>query len=317
MTKEIEHVIEVEHLTKRYGALLAVNDLSFTVRRGEVFAFLGANGAGKTTTVEIIETIRTPTSGKVCLFGLDVTKKKREFIHRIGVLPQGFNSFDRITVRETLQYYARLFGCRNADLDGLIALADLKDKTHEQFHKLSGGLKQRLGIAVALVNDPEVVFLDEPTTGLDPHARREVWAVLLDLKNKGKTIFLTTHYMEEAEFLADRVAILSKGRIVALDSPGHLTESHANYLVLTLQAVEERASEIIRKMGFAPVQDNHRNIKVRLERADDVQKILNAIQASAATFRGLDVRKPNLEEVFLSLTGEAGREDHAGGWGAE
>jgi ABC-2 type transport system ATP-binding protein len=317
MTKETEHVIEVEHLTKRYGALLAVNDLSFTVRQGEVFAFLGANGAGKTTTVEIIETIRTPTSGQVRLFGLDVTKKKREFIHRIGVLPQGFNSFDRITVRETLQYYARLFDCRSADLDGLIALADLKDKTYEQFHNLSGGLKQRLGIAVALVNDPEVVFLDEPTTGLDPHARREVWAVLLDLKNQGKTIFLTTHYMEEAEFLADRVAILAKGRIVALDSPAHLTESNANYLVLTLQSVEERASEIIRKMGFAPVRDNHRNIKVRLEHADDVQKILNAIQAGGATFRGLDVRRPNLEEVFLRLTGETGHEDPAGGGGAE
>jgi ABC-2 type transport system ATP-binding protein len=316
MTREAEQVIEVENLTKRYGALLAVNDISFTVRKGEVFAFLGANGAGKTTTVEIIETIRTPTSGQVRLLGLDVTKKKREFIHRIGVLPQGFNSFGRITVRETIQYYARLFGCKNADVAGLIALADLTDKTDEQFKNLSGGLKQRLGIAVALVNDPEVVFLDEPTTGLDPRARRAVWKVLLGLKNQGKTIFLTTHYMEEAEFLADRVAIISKGKIIALDSPGTLTESNANYMVLTLQSVDERAFEIIGKIGFEPVHDNHRNIKVRLERADDVQKILNAVQAGGATFRGLDVRKPNLEEVFLQLTGEALREGSAGAGGA-
>jgi ABC-2 type transport system ATP-binding protein len=317
MTREAEHVIEVENLTKRYGELLAVNDISFTVRKGEVFAFLGPNGAGKTTTVEIIETIRAPTSGKVRLLGMDVTKKKRDLVHRIGVLPQGFNSFDRITVRETLQYFSRLFGCRNTDVDGLIALADLKDKTHEQFKNLSGGLKQRLGVAVALVNDPEVVFLDEPTTGLDPRARREVWKVLLGLKNKGKTIFLTTHYMEEAEFLADRVAIISKGKIVALDSPGNLTEGNANYMVLTLQSVDESASGIIQKIGFEPVPDNHRNLKVRLAHADDVQKILSALQASGATFLGLDVRKPNLEEVFLKLTGEALYETGAGGRGAE
>lgn len=304
MTREAEHVIEVENLTKRYGELPAVDDVSFAVRKGEVFAFLGVNGAGKTTAVEIIETIRTPTSGTVRLLGMDVTKKKRDLVHRIGVLPQGFNSFDRITVRETIRYYSRLFGSENAAVDGLIDLADLKDKTHEQFRNLSGGLKQRLGIAVALVNDPDVVFLDEPTTGLDPRARREVWKVLLGLKDKGKTIFLTTHYMEEAESLADRVAIISEGKIVALDSPGMLTESNASYTVLTLQSCDERAITIIRELGFDPVCDNRRNIKVRLERTDDVQKILNAVEAGGATFLGLDVRRPNLEEVFLMLTGE-------------
>jgi ABC-2 type transport system ATP-binding protein len=297
--------------------LLAVNGISFTVRQGEVFAFLGPNGAGKTTTVEIIETIRTPTSGKVRVLGMDVTRKKHDLVHRIGVLPQGFSSFDRITVRETIQYYARLFCRRNTDVDGLIELADLKDKAQEQFKNLSGGLKQRLGIAVALVNDPEVVFLDEPTTGLDPRARREVWKVLLGLKNKGKTIFLTTHYMEEAESLADRVAIISRGKIVALDSPCNLTESNANYMVLTLLSVDERAYGIIRKIGFEPVHENHRKIKVRLERADDVRQILNAIQAGGATFLGLDVRKPNLEEVFLRLTGEALHQDPAGEKGLE
>jgi len=317
MTKEAEHAIEVEELTKRYGDLLAVNDISFTVRKGEVFAFLGANGAGKTTTVEIIETIRTPTSGKVSLLGMDVTKRKRDIVPRIGVLPQGFNSFDRITVRETLQYYSRLFRRRNSDIDGLIELVDLKEKTQEQFKDLSGGLKQRLGIAVALVNDPEVVFLDEPTTGLDPRARREVWNVLLGLKKKGKTVFLTTHYMEEAELLADTVAIISKGKIIAMDSPEALIEDNANCMVLTLQSVDEKIFEIVQKIGFEPVNDNHRNIKVRLQHTDDVQKILNATQEGGASFLGLDVRKPNLEEVFLKLTGEALHEDPAGGKGAE
>jgi ABC-2 type transport system ATP-binding protein len=312
MTKEAEHTIEVEKLTKRYGDLLAVNDISFNVRKGEVFALLGPNGAGKTTTVEIIDTIRTPTSGKVTLLGMDVTKKKHDIVPRIGVLPQGFSSFDRITVRETLQYYSRLFCRMNTDIDGLIGLVNLKDKTKEQYKNLSGGLKQRLGIAIALVNDPEVVFLDEPTTGLDPRARREVWKVLLSLKKRGKTVFLTTHYMEEAELLADTVAIISKGKIIAMGSPEVLIESNANYLVLTLRPVDEKVLKIVRKMGFEPVHDNHKDIKVTVEHTDDVRKMLNTIKDAGASLLSLDVRKPNLEEVFLKLTGEALSNDPAG-----
>ena len=308
MTTEPEHAIDVEKLTKRYGNLLAVNDISFHVRTGEVFAFLGPNGAGKTTTVEIIETIRPPTSGNVRLLGMDVTTRKRDIVPRIGVLPQGFSSFDRITVRETIQYYARLFGRRNADVDGLIELARLEDKRGEQFRNLSGGLKQRLGIAIALVNDPEVVFLDEPTTGLDPRARREVWDVLVSLKRNGKTVFLTTHYMEEAELLADTVAIISRGKIIAMGSPTELIEGNANYLVLTLKAIGGGPFDIIQRMGFEPVRDAHKNIKVRVEHTDDIQKILAAVKDAGESSLGLDVRKPNLEAVFLKLTGEALRE---------
>ncbi|NTW67688.1 MAG: ABC transporter ATP-binding protein [Nitrospirae bacterium] len=308
-----EHAIVVETLTKRYGNLLAVNGVSFTVRTGEVFAFLGPNGAGKTTTVEIIETIRAPTSGQVSLLGMDVTKRKRDIVPRIGVLPQGFSSFDRITVRETLQYYSRLFSCANTDIDGLIELVNLKDKTREQYKNLSGGLKQRLGIAIALVNDPEVLFLDEPTTGLDPRSRHEVWNLLLGLKEKGKTVFLTTHYMEEAEFLADTVAIISKGKIIAMGSPGALIERNANYLVLTLRSVDEKVFDIVREMGFEPVHDNHKDVRVRVERMDDVQKILNTVQEGGASLLSLDVRKPNLEDVYLKLTGEALHKEPAGG----
>jgi ABC-2 type transport system ATP-binding protein len=313
MANRAEHAIEVENLTKRYGDLLAVNSISFKVRKGEVFAFLGPNGAGKTTTVEIIDMIRAPTSGKVKLLGMDVTKEKLAIVPRIGVLPQDFSSFDRITVRETMQYYSRLFCCAKADIDGLIELVNLTDKAAEQYKNLSGGLKQRLGIAIALVNDPEVVFLDEPTTGLDPRARREVWEVLQGLKQKGKTIFLTTHYMEEAEILADTVAIISKGMIIATGSPAELIGGNANYLVLTLQSVDANAFEIIRKMGFEPVHDNHQDLKVRVEHTDDVLKILDAIKDAGASFLSLDVRRPNLEEVFLKLTGEALHEGPAEG----
>jgi ABC-2 type transport system ATP-binding protein len=309
MTTESPHAIDVENLTKRYGDLLAVNDISFHVRTGEVFAFLGPNGAGKTTTVEIIETIRIPTSGRVFVLGMDVTMRKRDIVPRIGVLPQGFSSFDKLTVRETIQYFARLFSSRSTDVDGLIELANLKDKINEQFKNLSGGLKQRLGIAIALVNDPEVVFLDEPTTGLDPRARREVWRVLLNLKKNGKTVFLTTHYMEEAELLADTVAIISKGNIIAMGSPDELIERNANYLVLTLKAVDRTPFDIIQRLGFEPVHDNHKHIKIRVEHPDDIRKILNALNDAGAPPLSLDVRRPNLEEVFLKLTGEALRED--------
>jgi ABC-2 type transport system ATP-binding protein len=317
-SKDAEHVIEVESLTKRYGDLLAVNEISFSVKKGEVFAMLGPNGAGKTTTVEIIDTIRRPTSGKVSLLGMDVTKKKHDIVPRIGVLPQGFSSFDRITVKETVRYYSRLFRCEDVDVDGLIELVKLTDKAHDQYKNLSGGLKQRLGIAIALVNDPEVVFLDEPTTGLDPRARREVWDVLLGLKKKGGTVFLTTHYIEEAELLADTVAIISTGKIIANGSPGALIESNANYLLLTLQSPDERAWAAVRKMGFEPVPDQHGDIKVRIGHADDVRKILSGLKDAGASFLGLDVRKPNLEEVFLKLTGDAlGEGPAAVGKGAE
>jgi ABC-2 type transport system ATP-binding protein len=317
MTRKTEYAIEVDNLTKRYGDFTAVDDISFTVSKGEVFAFLGPNGAGKTTTVEIIETIRTPTTGKVTLLGMDVTKKKHDIVSRIGVLPQGFSSFDRITVRETLQYYAQLFSCKNTDIDGLIDLVNLKDKAKEQYKNLSGGLRQRLGIAIALVNDPQVVFLDEPSTGLDPRARREVWEVLQGLKKKGKTVFLTTHYIEEAELLADTVAIISKGKIISMGSPRELIESNADYQVLTLQSVDEKTFEIIRRMGYEPVLNNYKDIRIRVEQMDDLPKILNAIKDAGALYLGLDVRKPNLEEVFLKLTGETLREGSAAERGAE
>ena len=317
MATQVEHAIEVENLTKLYDNLVAVNDISFNVRRGEVFAFLGPNGAGKTTTVEIADTIRRPTLGKVRILGMDVTKAKRGIVPLIGVLPQGFSSFDRITVRETMEYYARLFCRRNADIEGLIDLVKLNDKAQEQYMKLSGGLKQRLGIAIALVNDPEIVFLDEPTTGLDPRARREVWEVMLGLKKEGKTVFLTTHYIEEAELLADTVAIISKGKIIAIDSPVQLIESNADYLVLTLQSGDEKAFEVLGKMGFAPDHNNHKSIIVRVERTDDIRKILNAMKDAGVSLLSMDVRKPNLEQVFLKLTGEALHEGASGGKGAE
>jgi len=298
---DAQHAIVVDQLCKRYGDVLAVDRVSFTVSVGEVFAFVGPNGAGKSSTVEIIETIRRPTSGSVSVLGMDVGASKAEVVRRIGVLPQGFTSFDRLTVRETLWYYAKLFGSR-ADLDGLMDLTDLRDKANTRFSTLSGGLKQRVGIAAALVNDPEVVFLDEPTTGLDPQARRQVWEVLKGLKARGKTVFLTTHYMEEAELLADTVAIISKGRIVAIDSPARLTETHGNHLRITLKSVGVKVIDVIESMGFSPARVGHETTRISVGTADDVRRILGEVHKAGVSLGGLEVRKPNLEEVFLKLT---------------
>jgi ABC-2 type transport system ATP-binding protein len=306
-----EHAIVVDGLSKRYGDLLAVDDISFTVEKGEVFAFLGPNGAGKSVTVEVIETIRRPTSGRVTVLGLDAGKRKAEIVRRIGVLPQNFSSFDRITVRESLRYYARVFGCR-PDVDALMHLTNLTSKADAQFNTLSGGLKQRLGIAAALVNDPEIVFLDEPTTSLDPYARRQVWDVLKGLKAHGKTVFLTTHYMEEAELLADTVAIIAGGRIVAIDTPARLTQGHAEQMRVTLQSVDAAALDLVRRMGFVPTRTDDGNVCVPVGGPADVRAILDAVQQAGLALPGLDVRKPNLEEVFLKLTGAPREESEKG-----
>src|SRR5256712_5028676 len=227
MQSPSDSIVSVSDLSKKYRATVAVNGISFNLRKGEVFAFLGPNGAGKTTTVEILECLRNPTGGRALVLDYDVSKRsdQSEIRKRIGVLPQDFNAIDRLTVRENIDYFGAMYD-HQLDSDQLIELVDLKDKRDEQFKTLSGGLKQRVGLAVALVNDPALVFLDEPTTGLDPRARRDVWYVIERLKKQGKTVFLTTHYMDEAEYLADTVSIIDHGQIIASGTPDQLIDTH-------------------------------------------------------------------------------------------
>ncbi|UCG68373.1 MAG: ABC transporter ATP-binding protein [Thermoplasmata archaeon] len=299
--------IQVRNLVKVYGDLHAVDDISFEIKKGDVFAFLGPNGAGKTTTVEIIESIRTPTSGEVDILGLDIKKHRKEILQRIGVLPQEFSSFDRITVRETLQYYQRLFG-GGRDIDELLKMVNLEGERDKLYMNLSGGLKQRVGIAVALVNDPEVVFLDEPTTGLDPRARRDTWEVIKSLKAEDKTIFLTTHYMEEAEALADQVAIIAQGKIIAQGSPSELIDEYCKTIHVTVRGGGIRAREVAKEMGLSSEAQDNGNIVIDAHNSDQVLPILNRLKEKGVKYQGLDVRKANLEEVFLALTGEHLRE---------
>jgi ABC-2 type transport system ATP-binding protein len=295
--------IEVRNLVKIYGELHAVDDISFDVKEKEVFAFLGPNGAGKTTTVEIIETIRSPTSGEVNILDLDIRKNRKEIIQRIGVLPQQFSSFDRITTRETLQYFYRLFG-NGRDIDELLKMVGLEDERDKWYMNLSGGLKQRLGIAVALVNDPEVVFLDEPTTGLDPRARRDTWEVIKSLRKEGKTIFLTTHYMEEAEALADNVAIISKGKIIARGTPNELIDAHCGTIHISIRGGGLETKEIIKEIGYTYEATENGDIVIDVTSNDQILPILNKLEEKKVKYDGFDVKKANLEEVFLALTGK-------------
>jgi len=264
--------IEVETLTKRYGDLTAVNGVSFTVDRGEIFAFLGPNGAGKTTTVEMLECLRKPTSGKAYVLGYDISKDQANIKKRTGVLPQDFYTYERLTVKETIEYFAGMFN-KHPDVDELIKLVDLEDKKNVQFKHLSGGLKQRLGIAVALVNDPELIFLDEPTAGLDPKARHVVWHLIDEFHKQGKTVFLTTHYMEEAEALADRVGIIYNGNIVALDTADKLISEYGKRNLLVLKKASSKAVTAVEKLGIkASFDDATGDVTIHLNHALAFQK---------------------------------------------
>jgi len=307
-----ESAIQVEGLTKRYGDLVAVNGISFSVNRGEIFAFLGPNGAGKTTTVEMLECLRKPTSGKAFVLGLDIAKDQMAIKRKTGVLPQDFYTYERLTVKETIQYYAGMFNSR-PDVEGLIKLVDLKDKRNVLFKHLSGGLKQRLGIAVALVNDPDVIFLDEPSAGLDPKARHGVWHLIEGLQKQGKTVFLTTHYMEEAEILAGRVGIIHNGNIVALDTPQRLISEYGKKNMLILKESSPKAVPNIEKLGVeANYDESTGDVTVHLNHSVTVSEVLHSLTSDDITFGELQLRRSSLEDVFLNLTGETlGEEEGA------
>jgi ABC-2 type transport system ATP-binding protein len=219
--------IEVASLRKAYGQLQAVDSISFSVGEGEVFSLLGPNGAGKTTTIEILEGLRQKDGGEAKVLGKDPWKDGYEIHRKIGVIPQGFKFVDYATPREAINYYAALFGVK-VDPDEILRRVILEDSANVYFSKLSGGQKQKVGLALSLVNDPELVFLDEPTTGLDPQARRAVWEVIRKLKGEGRSVLLTTHYLDEAQELADRVAIMNHGKIIASGTPLEIIARHGS-----------------------------------------------------------------------------------------
>jgi ABC-2 type transport system ATP-binding protein len=281
--------ISVRGLRKSYGALAAVQGVDFEIEQGEVFGLLGPNGAGKTTTVEILEGYRTRDAGEVTVLGHDPQSPGREFRQRIGVVLQQSELWPNLTVRETHKIFAGYYE-QPRDVDEVIDLVGLTEKRDARVKTLSGGQKRRLDLGVALVGDPDLVFLDEPTTGFDPAARRAGWEMIRSLRSLGKTVLLTTHYLDEAEQLADRVAVMREGRIVKIGRPRELTTAE-----LEVEIRYRRAGEEI------------------VVRTSEPTRVLNEL-TSAALARGeelerLEVRRPTLEEVYLSLLdGEADAE---------
>jgi ABC-2 type transport system ATP-binding protein len=298
-----EAVIEVDSLVKVYGNLRAVDDVSFEVCEGEVFAFLGPNGAGKTTTVEILECIRPLSGGSARVFGYDVTKGNdvKEIKRRIGVLPQEFSALDKLSVKENIDLIGGMYE-KKLDTLEVIKLLDLEEKTNERFENLSGGLKQRVGVAAALVNDPELVFLDEPTTGLDPKARREVWGVIENMKKLGKTVFLTSHYMEEAQVLADRIAIINKGKIAAIGSPQELIAMHGGLKTLVIRKGGKKLADALEERYGSTTLSHGEDVLVKVGNVREMWQVLSEL-SSMNVERDVEIQTPTIDDVFLKITG--------------
>ena len=297
-----ETAIEVASLEKTYESLHAVDGISFTVENGEVFSLLGPNGAGKTTTIEILEGLRNRDGGRVSVLGLDPWSKGYDLHKRIGVIPQGFKFLDYPTPREAIRYYSALFGTK-VNVDQILKEVILEDAADVYFMRLSGGQKQKMGMALSLVNDPELVFLDEPTTGLDPQARRAVWEVIRNLKKQGRGVLLTTHYLEEAEELADRVAIMHHGKIIAHGTVDEIVSKHGSGERLTVRAGEELAG-YLRQNTKLRVEYSSGKVTVYLEQRNDALIALAAISESGMAWSELTTKRDSLEDIFIRMVGE-------------
>ncbi len=297
-------IIIVSNLTKKYGDFTAVDGVSFTVKTGETFGILGPNGAGKTTTLEMMEGLKMMTSGQVVLDGKDVASHTRQVKAIIGVQLQASSFFDGLNLKELIDTFAALYG-RKVDALELLREVQLDDKVKSRVKELSGGQKQRLSIAVALVNQPKVLFLDEPTTGLDPQARRNLWDLITQIKARGVTVILTTHYMEEAEVLCDRIAIMDRAKIIALDRPvGLIRMADAG---ATIEFHVDRPADLpaLQKLtGVDQAKSEDHTIMIRTKVPAITLPALFAFgQDRGLTIQNLQMHQATLEDVFLKLTG--------------
>jgi ABC-2 type transport system ATP-binding protein len=308
----VPSIIHVAGIRKTYGSTVAVADVSLDVQQGEIFGLIGPNGAGKTTTLECIEGLRTPDRGGITVLGLDPVRDAYALQDRIGVQLQEAQLQKRIKVWEAVDLWASLYR-RAVDGDHLLDQLGLYEKRNAWFMTLSGGQKQRLFIALALINDPEVVFLDELTTGLDPQARRSIWDLVREVRAGGCTVFLTTHFMEEAELLCDRVAIVDHGKIVVLDTPAELVRNlgaDTRVLFETDRNFEWKAMQAL--VGVTRAERDGRLVTVYGRAAESGRPLIGVVidwlSAQGVTFDNIRMEQPNLEDVFLQLTGRAMRD---------
>jgi ABC-2 type transport system ATP-binding protein len=300
--------IQVEGLHKRYGAVTAVDEVSFEVREGEIFGVVGPNGAGKTTAIECMEGLRRPDRGSVRVLGLDPLTGERELRQIVGVQLQNTALPARLRVWEALDLFASFYEAK-ADWPALLDRMGLGEKRNAAFVKLSGGQKQRLFIALALVNDPRVVFLDELTTGLDPQARRSMWDLVRGIRDAGKTILLTTHFMEEAERLCDRVAIMDRGRIVGLDAPAGLIRSLGAEVRISFTSNGRFDPDWLSQVeGVVRVEREGERVSVHGRGDAVVGEAVSALSARGIQLRDLRTEQASLEDVFLALTGNSMRD---------
>lgn len=299
-----EIVLEVKNLKKYFQTVKAVDDISFFVKKGEVYTLLGPNGAGKTTTLEIIEGIRKADSGEISYFGKRMKHVDRQTKESIGVSLQTTSFIPHLKVHETLRLFASFFK-KSLPMKDVIHFVSLEEKQNDYVDKLSGGQRQRLAIACALINDPEMIFLDEPTTGLDPQARRNIWDIIENLKNRSKTVFLTTHNMEEAQKLSDRVCILDHGKIISTDTPeGHIMKlGERNFIEFTCKLSDEEFKELESWDEEALVIEGDRVVFPTKKLYENLEKLLKWAGQKQIVLSDINIRKPNLEDVFLSKTG--------------
>src|SRR6202522_3165861 len=302
-------VIQVSGIRKTYGSTVAVEEASFEVNEGEIFGLIGPNGAGKTTTMECIEGLRKSDRGSIAVLGLDPFRQVYKLQHRIGVQLQQAQLQKRIKVWEAVDLWASLYGKKAVDGTRLLEQLGLTDKRGAWFMNLSGGQKQRLFIALALINNPEVVFLDELTTGLDPQARRAIWDLVRGIRERGKTVFLTTHLMEEAERLCDRVAIIENGRIIDVDTPQGLVVRHCPERTVVLDTENATAKELFQQIsGVESVTCIDKRCTISGSGDDFVTEVIQCLSENRIRVTDFRTILPNLEDVFLKLTGHSIRE---------
>ena len=305
MMNNSDIVIAVDRLFKSYGSIKAVDGISFSVKQGEVFGMLGPNGAGKTTTVEIIEGLRVPDSGSVTVLGIDALKNARHVKERIGVQLQTPALFPTLNVQEIVGFFGSLYK-KSASSAEVIEMVALNESRKVLVKNLSGGQQQRLSVALAFVNDPDIVFLDEPTTGLDPQARRAMWDVIDGFRKKERTIFLTTHYMEEAERLCDRVAVMDHGNIIAFDSPRRMIEEHFSESAIQFRMERRPEDEALSRLaGVSHWLADEDEITLYSENIPaTISALLSLASNMSVELSDLFVRQATLEDVFLKLTGK-------------
>lgn len=297
-------IVQVENLVKRYGDVEAVRGVSFEVHEGEVFGLLGPNGAGKTTTVEILEGLRTPDSGRVMVCGLDPQHSGFSFKQEIGAVLQSTALPDKLRAGEALSLFASFYS-RRRDPGDLLRRFGLEEKRNAFYGHLSGGQKQRLALAMALVNEPKVVFLDEPTAGLDPQVRREIYDIIEELRREKKTILLTTHYIEEAERLCDRVAIIDHGQVIALGTPHELKQRSAGTTRVEVRLARPASDGALRQLeGVADCREIEGRYVLHSTRPPQtIVALVKHLEAQENELSSLEISAPSLEDVFLELTG--------------